>query len=109
MDPALFIERACSQIGIQEPQRIALKHIAVRIINAVKDEWILTGRRRDAISAASIAMAMEALAIPLDFKALCNALKASEYTIKSRMREMKGALLTQARTFYSNWLYYMLT
>lgn len=79
MDPALFVEKACSEVGVQESLRILIKHqgavpryshlvhcskqlfTAVRIINAVKNEWILTGRRHIAISAAALVMAMEAL------------------------------------------------
>lgn len=125
IDPALFLQFCLSSIHIfanlesttslsssTENSNAEFKkqvsNLALRLINIAKNDWILTGRKPTAITAASIVIAFNTLSSSAsrnsqlskdDMKNLCSSLSVSQGTVNSRIKEMKQLLVDMGKRF----------
>eukprot|EP01105_Mastigella_eilhardi_P017104 TRINITY_DN3930_c0_g1_i1.p1 TRINITY_DN3930_c0_g1~~TRINITY_DN3930_c0_g1_i1.p1 ORF type:complete len:632 (+),score=175.81 TRINITY_DN3930_c0_g1_i1:80-1975(+) len=100
-DPALYVERAVSQLTIiKDQQRETIVNQASRLVNLAKDQWIATGRKPAVITGAAIVIALEANSLPFSetVKEVSDVLHISTQTTRLRYREMKAQLLNLAKT-----------
>src|SRR5690606_22579257 len=66
---------------------------ALRFVNIAKDDWLVTGRRPGAITAAAIMLSLQLQNLPEALSTISEALNVSQQTIKIRLRELKDTLI----------------
>jgi len=94
IDPSSFIERIVSGLNIEDKTlKEVLKHQALKLVNIAKDDWLVTGRKPSAVTAAAVLVATEMKGIDVDFKTIAKTLGISANTIRLRQRELVSTLV----------------
>jgi transcription initiation factor TFIIIB Brf1 subunit/transcription initiation factor TFIIB len=106
VDAAAFAERAVAQLELAAPEQRALVDVTTRILTLCQTTALWgTGRRPEALVAAALSVAVDALQLGkrIGVERLCAACSAVPSTLKERRSELHKQLLAWADAF-STWL-----
>ncbi|CDJ68688.1 hypothetical protein ENH_00056790 [Eimeria necatrix] len=94
IDPSLFIERFALQLNLgSKTQTVA--HTAVRLVQAMKRDWIATGRRPMGLCGAALLIAARYHDIQIDAEDVAVAVRISCPTLSKRLYEFRRTAVAQ--------------
>eukprot|EP01119_Soliformovum_irregulare_P021891 TRINITY_DN7372_c0_g1_i1.p1 TRINITY_DN7372_c0_g1~~TRINITY_DN7372_c0_g1_i1.p1 ORF type:complete len:481 (-),score=116.61 TRINITY_DN7372_c0_g1_i1:12-1454(-) len=98
IDPALYIERSVTQLNLPKDLQVKICDESIRFVSMAKDDWITTGRRPSAITAAAIALSLEYNNQKVELQVVSDILHCSTATVKIRLRELKDDFIRIGKT-----------
>ncbi|KAK1934346.1 putative transcription factor TFIIB subunit [Babesia divergens] len=89
VDPSIFFERFANELQIKEKVDQIIT-TGVRLIQAMRRDWLCTGRRPTGLCGAALVVAARLHGIPLNAEAVASVVRISHPTIMKRLSEFKG-------------------
>ncbi|ORD99812.1 TF3B [Hepatospora eriocheir] len=84
-DPLMYMHRFITQLKLKHPEIFS---IAVRLLNRIKKDWIMEGRRPNNACGAAILLASRICGEPRDIKDVAKTVHSSVATINKRLKEI---------------------
>ncbi|CDR96030.1 transcription factor TFIIB subunit, putative [Babesia bigemina] len=89
VDPSIFFERFANELQLKEKVDQIIT-TGVRLIQAMRRDWLCTGRRPTGLCGAALVVAARIHGIPLNAEAVASVVRISHPTIMKRLSEFRG-------------------
>ncbi|KAK1442284.1 transcription factor TFIIB [Babesia gibsoni] len=89
VDPSIFFERFANELQLKDKVDQIIT-TGVRLIQAMRRDWLCTGRRPTGLCGAALVVAARLHGIPLNAEAVASVVRISHPTIMKRLFEFKG-------------------
>lgn len=86
VDPTLFIHRYCAKLEFNEKAK-GVANVALKLIQAMNRDWIITGRRPSGLCGAAILISARYNGFKRSIKQIADAVNVCEETIRVRLDE----------------------
>ncbi|ORM41351.1 Transcription factor IIIB 90 kDa subunit [Babesia sp. Xinjiang] len=89
VDPSIFFERFANELQIKEKVDQIIT-TGVRVIQAMRRDWLCTGRRPTGLCGAALVVAARVHGVPLNAEAVASVVRISHPTIMKRLSEFRS-------------------
>ncbi|EDO05869.1 Transcription factor TFIIB repeat family protein [Babesia bovis T2Bo] len=89
VDPSIFFERFANELQLKDKVDQIIT-TGVRLIQAMRRDWLCTGRRPTGLCGAALVVAARIHGVPLNAEAVASVVRISHPTIMKRLSEFRG-------------------